>query len=180
MKRLCIAAVVLGSVIGGVAWASHIAQVDPATVPHGGLVVQSQVRTPLKIKVGDQPSHRLSDGSVVYVRHLSFKPGESTGWHTHAGPALVTIVKGSLTLYDAPAESDDDDSGDDERAGQTCAGVAYEAGQGFIDAGFGHVHLAVAGSQGTDFYQTLILPPDSGDTLFTPAPAPADPACPRG
>ncbi|MDP9345018.1 MAG: hypothetical protein M3P44_04745 [Actinomycetota bacterium] len=162
------------------AWASHIAQVDPASVPYGALVAQNQVRTPLKIKVGDQPSHRLSDGSVVYIRHVTAPPGQSSGWHTHAGPALVTIVKGSLTLYDAPARNDDDETGDDEKADQACAGATYAAGQGFIDAGFGHVHLAIAGSQGADFYQTLILPPDSSDTLATPAPAPADPACPRG
>jgi hypothetical protein len=179
MRRLFIIAAAVGCVAGGVAVASHIPQVDPASVPYGAMVANNQVRTPLTIKVGDEPSHRLPDGAVVYVRHLSFKPGESTGWHTHSGPALVTIVRGSLTLYDAPRQSDDNSDNEDGQD-RACKGVVYAAGQGFIDPGFGHVHLAIAGKDGTDFYQTVILPPASGDTLFTPAAAPADPACPRG
>jgi hypothetical protein len=70
----------------------------------------------------------LRHGTEVFIRHVEFPAGGSTGWHTHLGPVLVNVVRGSLTLYE----------GDDK----TCTGVTYTAGHGFIDQGFGHVHLA--------------------------------------
>jgi hypothetical protein len=60
---------------------------------------------------------------------------------------------------------------------KTCTGVTYTAGHGFIDPGFGHVHLARnEGSEPAVVYATFILPPDAGDTLQIPAPA--NPNCP--
>jgi hypothetical protein len=193
MKRLVIAAVVIVCCAGGVALAA-VQQVDPTTVPTGPLVVANQVKTPLEIKAGDDPTRSFAGGSSVYTSHARITAGQSTGWHTHPGPVLVTIVHGSLTLYDAPSSGRDDgadrhsDNGDDHGNGhhgkhhQPCPGVTYTEGQGFIDAGFGHVHVAIAGSEGADFYATFILPPDSSpdSALTIPAPAPANPACPRG
>lgn len=150
---------------------ANLQQVDPSTVPTGNLVANNQVSTPLIIKVDGGSAHVLRDGAEVFVRHLVFcAPGvtscrNSTGWHTHLGPVLVTMVSGSLTLYD----------GDDE----SCTGVTYGPGQGFIDQGFGHIHLARnEGSGPADFYATYILPPDAGDTLSVPQPDFSNPGCP--
>ena len=105
----------------------------------------------------------LRNGTEVFILHREFPPGGSTGWHTHLGPVLVTVVRGAVTLYD----------GDDK----TCTGVTYTAGHGFIDQGFGHVHLARnEGSEPANFYATYILPPDAGDTLAIPASP--NPNCP--
>jgi hypothetical protein len=47
----------------------------------------------LKIKVkGD---------SDVYIVQSTFTPGTHTGWHTHPGPSLITVVSGELTVYEA-------------------------------------------------------------------------------
>jgi quercetin dioxygenase-like cupin family protein len=161
-KALVVTAVVGLALLGTAAWAT-LPQVDPATVPTGNLVANNRVSTPLKVKVDGGAEHVLRNGTEVFIRHLEFPAGGSTGWHTHLGPVLVTIVRGSLTLYD----------GDDK----TCTGVTYTAGHGFIDQGFGHVHLARnEGSEPANFYATYILAPDAGDTLAIPASA--NPNCP--
>lgn len=143
-----------------------IVQVDPSTVPQGFLVAASDVATPMHLKIANGPERIYSDGSQVYVQHAAIAPGGSTGWHTHAGPVIVTIVRGALTLYD----------GDD----RTCTGETFAAGSGFADEGFGHVHIARnEGSTPAEFYATYILPPGSGDAgVKTPLPEFHNPACP--
>ena len=100
------------------------------------------------------------DGADVFVQHVRLPANVSTGWHTHPGPALVAVVKGSLTYEDAKAN--------------TCRDATYGPGTGFVDRGFGHVHRAIAGPDGVDFYVTYILPPGSETHVIpvTSAPEP--------
>jgi hypothetical protein len=162
LKTLVVSAVVRLALLGPAASAT-LPQVDPATVPTGFLVANSRVSTPLKVKVDGHAAHRLRHGTEVFIRHAVNPPGSSSGWHTHPGPVLVTVVSGAMTLYD----------GNDK----TCTGVTYTARHGFIDPGFGHVHLARnEGSEPAHVYATFILPPDVGDTLQIPAPP--NPNCP--
>src|SRR5919201_2515512 len=116
--------------VAGAAIANHVPQVDPATVPTGMLAEHNAIR--------DVPVSALAravspDGADLFVQHVRFLPNMASGWHTHPGPALVEVVKGSLTY-------------EDEQASQ-CRDVTYTAGQGFTDRGFGHVHRAIAGPE---------------------------------
>jgi quercetin dioxygenase-like cupin family protein len=63
----------------------------------------------------------------VHVTQNTVPPGGHSGWHTHPGPSLVTVVQGKATFYDA----------DDP----TCTPHVVEAPNGTIDIGDGHVHL---------------------------------------
>lgn len=164
--RLAPIAAAMALVLATASAVAALSQVDSATVPHGFLVVGSGVATPLDIKVGQNREHILADGSEVYLQHGTIAPGGSTGWHSHAGPVFVTIVTGALTLYD----------GDDP----TCTGTTYSAGQGFIDEGFGHVHIARnEGVVPVDFYATYVLPAGSGAAgVKIPLPGFSNPACP--
>jgi hypothetical protein len=72
----------------------------------------------------------------------------------------VTVVSGAVTYQDAEANR--------------CVDTTYEAGQGFVDRGFGHVHRAIAGTDGVDFYVVYLLPPGSATHLI---PASAPPEC---
>jgi quercetin dioxygenase-like cupin family protein len=144
-------AVVAGA---GVAAASHVTQVDPAGVPTGFLAAHNAIH--------DVPLSALAravepNGTDAFIQHVRLGANAPTGWHTHPGPAIVTVVKGSLTYEDAEANS--------------CRDIAYAAGEGFIDRGFGHVHRAIAGPDGVDFYVVYLLPPGS-TTHVTPASAP--------
>lgn len=141
----------------GVAGASHVAQVDPATVPVGFLATHNEVSdfdiAPLARAV---KNHRAD----VFVWHLRLAPNSALGWHTHPGPAIVTVVKGSL--------------GYQSEVNGECVTRWYGAGTGFMDTGFGHVHRAVSQGDGFDAYTTFVIP--SGSSSHSIA-APAPDAC---
>lgn len=64
--------------------------------------------------------------SDVYVVRNTWPVGAHSGWHTHPGPSLITVISGELTVYDA----------------DSCATpVVYHAGESFTDIGCGDVHL---------------------------------------
>ena len=149
-----VAALVL-AVSVGVAVASHVAQVDPATVPVGFLATHNDVSNfdiaPLARAV---KNHRAD----VFVWHLRLAPNSALGWHTHPGPAIVTVVRGSLGYQT-------------EEHGE-CVTRWYGAGTGFMDPGFGSVHRAVSRDDGFDAYTTFVLPTGSpSQTIPTDPPA---------
>jgi hypothetical protein len=137
--RVFAAVVVLGT--AGAAAASHVTQVDPTTVPTGMLAAHNSIE---KVPVRALARAVTPDGADLFVQHVRLDPNSATGWHTHPGPALVTVVRGSLTYEDSAAA--------------TCRQAVYTAGEGFVDRGFGHVHRAIAGPDGVDFYVTYVLP----------------------
>jgi quercetin dioxygenase-like cupin family protein len=139
MRRRALAVIAALSLVGaGVAAASHVPTVDPASVPVGFLAAHSHVPD-----VPEKPFRRISrarGGMDVFLQHVRLTAGTATAWHTHPGPAVVTVASGTLTFEDA------------------CLRRTYPAGTGFVDEGFGHVHRAVAGADGADFYVTYLLP----------------------
>jgi hypothetical protein len=147
----------LATVCGaGAAFASHVSEVDPATVPTGTLAAHNTVDG---IRISSI-ARAVDDGKAdVFIAHARFAPGQDTGWHTHPGPVFVQVVKGSLTYQDA-------------RHGD-CLEVTYKAGQGFFDRGHGLVHRAVAGTSGAEFYPVFVLPPGSAAHII-PATAPEE------
>jgi quercetin dioxygenase-like cupin family protein len=64
----------------------------------------------------------------VYVVSNVLVAGGHTGWHTHLGPSLITVTAGTITAYE----------GDDP----TCSPTTYHVGEGFVDPGDGHIHIA--------------------------------------
>lgn len=70
---------------------------------------------------------RTKGPSDLYVQSNVWQVGGSTGWHTHPGHSLITVITGTVTNYD----------GDDP----TCTGKVYTAGMTFVDEGGDHVHL---------------------------------------
>jgi hypothetical protein len=144
MKPVRVLAAITVLAAAGAAVAGHVTQVDPATVPTGFLAAHNSID---KVPVRAIARAVTPDGADVFVQHARLDANTATGWHTHPGPALVTVVRGSLTYEDAAAGA--------------CRRAVYVAGEGFVDRGFGHVHRAIAGPQGVDFYVTYVLPPGS-------------------
>jgi quercetin dioxygenase-like cupin family protein len=132
---------VVGALAGGaVALAGHVTEVDPATVPTGFLAAHNSIAD---VPVGPFRRAVKRNGGDFFVQHVRLGANAPTGWHTHPGPAFVTVVKGALTYEDA------------------CSRATYGPGRGFVDRGFGHVHRAIAGPDGVDFYVVYVLPPGS-------------------
>ena len=155
LKLMLVVGVMTALAAAGAAIANHVPQVNPATVPTGMLAEHNAI--------ADVPVSALAravtpDGADMFVQHVHLGPGAATGWHTHPGPALVAVVDGSLTYEDAEANR--------------CVDVTYDAGEGFVDRGFGHVHRAIAGPAGADFYVTYLLPRGSATHVIPITSAP--------
>jgi hypothetical protein len=85
----------------------------------------------------------------VVVLTTTIYPGGSTGWHSHPGPAFIVVIRGTLTVYD----------GDDP----TCTPHRYGPGTGFVDPGFGHLHIARnEGTTPVTVVQTYLNVPPGG------------------
>ena len=150
-KHLVLLATVAALMGGGLAIASHVTPVDPATVPYGFFTVHNAIAdVPLRALM-----RAANDGTEITIQHVKLDPDAATGWHTHPGPGIVAIQQGSLTYEDQPFRK--------------CRRTTYEAGHGFVDQGFGHVHRAVAGPDGADFYVVYVHPPGSENHVTSAA-----------
>jgi quercetin dioxygenase-like cupin family protein len=98
---------------------------------------------------------KVKGDSDVYVTQHTFPTGAHTGWHTHPGPSLITVISGELTVYD----------------GATCTSTTYTAGQSFTDIGCGDVHLVRnEGSVVAVDIAVQIVPKDAPRRIDMPAP----------
>jgi quercetin dioxygenase-like cupin family protein len=91
----------------------------------------------------------------VATVHVTFQPGGSTGWHTHPGPALVTVKTGQLTLHRAKG----------------CRSRTFAAGQTFLEYGSHDVKLT--GNETGAVTETVViflLPVGAPITVDAPAP----------
>ena len=157
MRLSAVAMAVAGmTTAAGLALAGHVTQLDPASVPTGFLAAHSRIDA---VGVNALARAVKPDGAELFIQHVRLGANEQTAWHTHPGPVLVAVVKGTLTYEDAHANR--------------CRKTTYAAGEGFTDPGFGHVHRAVAGPSGAEFYPVYILPQGS-QTHVIPATAPEE------
>jgi hypothetical protein len=100
---------------------------------------------PFKVKTHSPVDFEAKAKSYVdvVVRTHDYAVGGSTGWHTHPGPVLITVVQGQVTFY----EADD----------PTCTPQVVAAGQGYVDTGRGHLGRNESGLPAKDV--TVILAP---------------------
>jgi hypothetical protein len=159
MRRAWLPMLAIGVVLigGTVAIAAHVPQVDPAAVPPGPALGSAFLATHNSVdQLRVSPFARAIKArrADVLVQHVRLGANAATGWHTHPGPAIVTVVGGALTYEDA------------------CRQATYGMGQGFLDRGFGHVHRAIAGPSGADFYVTYLLPSGSATHVTPTSPPP--------
>jgi quercetin dioxygenase-like cupin family protein len=157
--KLMFAGVLVGCALGviamKVAWATPQTGTITPTLIAGPVVLDSM---DLKIEDDDYElelkTRGLSDARVV---HFTVAPGADFGWHTHPGPVFVMVTAGTLTYYDAHDTVD------------------YEAGQGFVDEGGGHVHSARNdGDDDVEFVAFFLTPQGTALRIDAPEPEPAD------
>lgn len=92
--------------------------------------------------------------SDVYVVQNVLAPGGHTGWHSHPGPSVISVVSGEATEY-----HDDDPEG-----------TVHPAGTAFVDDGQ-HVHI-IRNEGDTDLVLVAfqILPAGAPRRIDEPAP----------
>jgi hypothetical protein len=149
-KWIAAMAVIASASAVSIAVAAHVPEVNPATVPEGFLASHDRIAS---VPVSALAKSVKPKGTDISIQHARLGANVATPWHTHPGAALVTVVGGSLT-YQHP-----------ERG--RCRQATYTVGNGFVDPGHGHVHRAIAGAAGADFYVVYLLPPGSPSHLIT-------------
>jgi quercetin dioxygenase-like cupin family protein len=113
------------------------------TPPSPGAVTTTLNRATLSERVHiNQGGIELKNQSAVDVLNLSTvaPAGWSSGWHEHHGPVIVSIKRGSFTVYHPD-----------------CSTSTYSAGQVFVEEP-GVPVLAHAGSLETEWLTTMVLP----------------------
>ena len=59
---------------------------------------------------------KTKGASDVYIQESGFAPGGYTGWHTHPGLLVLTVIDGTVTLYD-----------------ENCVGRVFQTGDVFTE-----------------------------------------------
>ena len=72
----------------------------------------------------------------VVVRQHDYAVGGTTGWHAHPYPVFITVISGEVTFYDY--------------ADPTCTPTVVSAGDGYVDAGHGHLGRNESGQPAVD------------------------------
>jgi quercetin dioxygenase-like cupin family protein len=130
LKRM-LAAVLIASSCGLIAW-----RVAWATTGQG--ITTTIITDPLHPAVLDEV-HLNSESPIndvkiktkgfsdIWVVKNTIVPGGHTGWHSHPGPSIISVVSGRATEY----RTDDP------------IGVVHAAGTAFVDEGGEHAHIIV-------------------------------------
>lgn len=104
----------------------------PSNIVSGTVLARAsfveQVDIKFKVNNGSEEVIHAPQAQQTVIQQIIIGPGGHTGWHSHPGPAVAMIKAGALALY----SSDD----------PTCTPHIYLAGEAFVDAGQGHVHMA--------------------------------------
>jgi quercetin dioxygenase-like cupin family protein len=116
------------------------------------LLGEMHVKTRSDINEVELKTKGLSD---AYVVTNTIVPGGHTGWHSHPGPSIVSVVSGQATEY-----HDDDPIGE-----------IHAAGTAFVDEGGEHAHLVVnEGSTNLVLVAFQIIPLGEPRRIDRPAP----------
>lgn len=98
----------------------------------------------------------VKDPSDVVFAKVTFQPGGSLPWHTHPGPAVVSVVQGELVLVRK----------------EGCEAFRYPPGTALVDPGMGMVHIGFNGSEGETILYVTYLGVPKGTSPLIPVPNP--------
>lgn len=119
----------------GDAWATPAVGFTAATImsrPFGEIDISGEPIVPDSLEDNRRARAWLSlqktvEPSVLYVQSNVWRPGGSTGWHTHPGHSLIIVVAGTVTEYEGP-DAD-------------CTPHVYRKGMTFVDPHGSHAHI---------------------------------------
>src|SRR5688572_28709895 len=154
-KRTTAAALVafaFGGIAIGIAWATPGSGITTTIV--AGPTQLGEINLNLKSDIHDV-KFKTKGVSDVWVVHNRIVPGGHTGWHSHPGPSIISVVSGQATNYH------DDDP----------IGVVHVAGTAFVDEGGEHSHRVVnEGSVDLVLVAFQIIPRGATRRIDRPAP----------
>lgn len=153
-KRMMVGALIVGA-FGGIAlriaWATP--NVGLTTTIISGPVALDEIHLNSQGEAHDVKI-KTNGVSDVYVVHNRIVPGGHTGWHSHPGPSIISVVSGQATDY-----HDDDPNG-----------TVHAAGTAFVDAGTHKHRIVNEGETDLVLVAFQILPVGAPRRIDEPAP----------
>jgi quercetin dioxygenase-like cupin family protein len=135
----------------GLAWATPSQGLTTTIIAGPVRLGRSHVNSESEVNEVEFKTKGFSD---LYVVHNRIVPGGHTGWHSHPGPSIISVVSGQATEY-----RDDDP-----------IGTVYPAGTAFVDEGT-HTHIIVnEGDTDLVLVAFQILPAGAPRRIDEPAP----------
>ena len=141
----------LGLVALKVAWATPGRQITTTIFSGPVLLGEIDVNTEARSHEVEIKTKGRSD---VYIVHNRIAPGGHTGWHSHLGPSIISVVAGEATEYH------EDDP----------VGTVYPAGTAFVDDGQGAHIVRNEGTSDLELIAFQILPLGATRRIDEPAP----------
>jgi mannose-6-phosphate isomerase-like protein (cupin superfamily) len=146
--KLTLAGACVACAFGLIAW--RIAWATPGSGitrnPISGPALLGEIDT--KAETDDWEIELKTKGfSDVYVTRNKIVPGGTSGWHSHLGPSIFSVIAGTLTVYN---DCDDFQTGHDFPAGTSLvvdAGCVYKIeNEGDADLEFSVVQIVPFGA----------------------------------
>ena len=153
MRAGAFVALAFGGFAIGVAWATAGSGITTTIVAGPTKLGEIHLNSESDVNDVKIKTKGLSDVWVVQNRIV---PGGHTGWHSHPGPSLVSVVSGQATQYrsDAPLTP-----------------IVFSAGTAFVDEGGDHAHIVVnEGEIDLVLVAVQILPSGAPRRIDVPAP----------
>lgn len=147
-----LAASALGLVAWNFAWATPGSGITTTIIAGPSVLEGFKVKSESEINEFEVEAKGFSD---VYVVHNRIAPGGHTGWHSHPGPSIVSVVSGTATEY----------HGDDP-----LTPIVHAAGTSFVDDGQGAHIVKNLGSTDLVLVAFQVLPVGATRRIDEPAP----------
>jgi quercetin dioxygenase-like cupin family protein len=154
-RRIVLTAAMVALGIGATVIYADLPPTDPTKIPF--ITLAGKTSVDVQSVSSFARAINQQHGTNAVLKHMQFLPGQNSGWHTHAGPNIVLMINGSLTVVD-----------------DRCMETQYGPGQG-LASGL-EVHEAIAGPEGAEFYSLYFLPENAANLSDA---APTVPVCAR-
>ena len=147
-----VATCTLAALAIGIAWATPPVGISTTIIAGPTLLDEVHLNSMSEINDVKIKTKGFSD---VYVVQNRIAPGGHSGWHSHPGPSIISVVSGTATEY----RSDDPNP------------VVHVAKTAFVDEGGDHAHLIVnEGATDLVLVAFQVLPVGAMRRIDVPAP----------
>jgi len=153
-SKFLVGAVMVGGVIGGLAWATPIIDLAAPVLATGTILANINAYGVANPAAGPFGVELKTIGpSQILVQDVAYSPGGHTGWHSHPGVLTVVLISGTLDWYD----------GD-------CKKVSYKAGDAWTEGSQLH-YVQSTGTVNSHWMVTYVIPKGSATRIDEAAPS---------
>jgi quercetin dioxygenase-like cupin family protein len=149
--KVIIGVTAIGSVIGGLAWATPIFNLTSPILATGNQ--DADIESRAEFEPSEFKAFLKTEGpSTILIQDAAYSPGGHNGWHSHPGVIAVTLITGSIDWFD----------GD-------CKMTTYKAGDSWVEGSQTH-YFRLTGATGIHLMATYIIAKGSTPRIDQPAP----------